>query len=161
AQATLLIAKARILTSQRQDQPAAELVEKNLPVLLEAGSDVLREALIIYGKALDQLKQEQRMVPVVQQVLAAHPEFAEDSWVMGQLAYNLVGQGEGKGALDYAKLLWMVCPYDTDAFAAATNVLTATWMAADLNATTGNAFLTAQTDRAAPNPPTSIALPEL
>jgi hypothetical protein len=85
----------------------------------------------------------------------------EDSWMMGQLVNNLAAQGQGDVALGYARLGWMVCPFDTKSISAATNIITATWLAADLNAGKGNAFIAAQNDSKLENPLTAVKLPTL
>jgi hypothetical protein len=161
ALATLLIAEARIFTNDRQDQQAVDLMDKNMPAMLKSRSDVLHEGLVIYGKALDQLKQSKKMIPVIEQALVVNPAFMEDSWMMGQLVNNLAAQGQGDVALGYARLGWMVCPFDTKSISAATNIITATWLAADLNAGKGNAFIAAQNDSKLENPLTAVKLPTL
>jgi len=159
ARVILLNARSRIYTEQRKYQEAVDLVDKNLPVMLKVNSFTFLDGLTIYGKALDQLKQGQKMIPVIQKALVAYPELMANSWVIGQLVNNMVAQGNGPAALGYAKLSWMVCPFDTKSISTATNLLTSTWFAIDLNAGKGNAFLAAQKDSTTPNPLTDIKLP--
>jgi hypothetical protein len=88
-------------------------------------------------------------------VLAGYP----GDWMTGELVKLLSSSGQNEAALRWAKLNWMLAPFEEKALAETTKQLVRAWSTTDVDGTSSDAFVKAQADATLKNPLKDVPLP--
>jgi len=119
-----------------------------------------------YVWALEATGKGAEATPVLLQALTQMPGLLSGQGQMGDgslyenLVAHLLQDGRKDEALQWAKLQYVLCPFDTAALERSTKLLARAWAANDSFAAIA-AFSTAQSDKSAPNPLSEVRLPVL
>ena len=84
-----------------------------------------------------------------------------DLSLCSMMASELSARGQDAEALKWAKLGFVLCPYEDGPVQGAAQTLAQVWLAKDLSPATARAFAVAQTEADQPNPLQAVALPTL
>ena len=153
------------MTANKQGAEAAALLEKHLTLVDGASPSVRKVALHAYVDALEQAGQRQKIVPALQKQILGTPEFVDEGkqdppgWMYDRILTCLVDDDRSDEALQWAKLRFVTCSFDTASIERTTRNLARVWTARDLNSVTTNAFAEALKDPAKPNPLADVKLP--
>ena len=106
---------------------------------------------------------EAEVIPMIRATLLQRLQIYQsfDLSLCQMMASELSARGQDEEALKWAKLNFVLCPYEQGPLQDAAQLLAQTWLAKDLSPTTAKAFAVAQTEEEAPNPLQEIALPKL
>jgi len=150
-----LITQECIIISKTKGQSAGiAYFKEELPqYLADPNPNYFAQTLPLYSWLVKTGGKPDDMVLVLRQAITVHPGLIENERVGAALAENLLGvAGHEAEALGYAKLYWMTCNFDEKSINTGASILQKVWMAKDLNAAQGNAFLKAMQDNSAANP---------
>jgi hypothetical protein len=148
----LVITKCKILEQAKRPAEGIAFFKQNMPGFMKAQSYYFLEALPFYLSAVKAGDKTEDATAILFEALKTHP-FLIDSLAGDSLTQILLRQsGHEEEALGYAKLYWQICDYNERNISAATRTLQKAWLAKDVNAARGIAFLKAQQDAASPNP---------
>lgn len=171
----LVVAKSEILSKAGREDEALAFLSKEWPRLSQLDSSVKVSLLYYYAGILNRQNKPAQALKLVQEFAAAQPgqllatekvkmtrnKAAEpvNAALIKLLIEQLRGSGQVEQALRWAKLNFVLAPYDEKALRTATQTLSELWAAQDAAARTQE-LAEAMQDPAKPNPLRAIKLPE-
>ncbi|MDQ3815419.1 MAG: hypothetical protein M3347_15990 [Armatimonadota bacterium] len=169
---SLVRSKAQILASENRLQEATALWSENVDSLIsqagQGGAGNLRSTMRMvqqYLTLLERTGKSREVTNVLGRVLREVPRLmsGEGQEPPGSLYERLVSQlltaKRPDEALRWAKLQYVLCPFDKEALERATRLLARVWASQDSFASVA-AFAKAQEEPGAPNPLATVPLPE-
>ena len=150
----------RIALGENQLSEAQKRIESTWPLALnQNGTDwvkLRRDLYIRQGKEAD-------VVPLIRATLLQRLQLTQtfDLSLCQMMASELSGRGQDDEALQWAKLNFVLCPYEAGPIQDAAQTLTQVWLAKEISPQSAKAFAIAQTENDSPNPLQEIALPAL
>ena len=106
---------------------------------------------------------EAEVIPMIRATLLQRLQLYQsfDLSLCQMMASELSARGQDEEALKWAKLNFVLCPYEEGPLQEAAQTLTQVWLAKEMSAQTAKAFAVAQTEQDGPNPLQGIVLPSM
>ncbi len=159
--------KARILLVEKRAADAETLLDKFRELVPQTHKDYANAYVFQRCAIADQLRQPDKVIAALQSGILEIPVFLDEGkqspvgWMYDRLIKALIAQERMDEALQWAKLRFAACTFDTAAIERGTRSLIGAWTAKDLSQRQAQAFADAQKDPAKPNPLAEVKLPAL
>jgi hypothetical protein len=155
--------KAEFLIQDKKTKEAEVLLANEWP---NAEAEDLRRVSYLafpYSSALERQGKGKEAGKLLIEMQRRHPStvtYFPFEWMPKLMIPTLIKSGSLDEALSWAKLFWMTCPFTEDEINDSTQRLMKVWVAKDLTAAKGQAFIKAQEDSTAVNPLRDVKIPE-
>lgn len=150
----ILVRADRLDETEALLSPAFESFSQTKPA-------VARELLGYYTTLLKRQNKHERALEVVQEFVADNPAFTNDLGLIEQMTQRLLMTKRTDEALGWAKLYWMLAPYQEAGLSDATSLLIDVWTAKFLTPVKAQELVAAMQDESTPNPLSAVALPTI
>lgn len=169
AMGDLVADKAWALLNARQPAEAAALVRAHREQLMQGWQQVAMPALQAFSDALKQQDTSagrEEQIAALREMLLQFPSLLGGpiqfyDWLYNDLTEALIKQKRGEEALGWARLRFMLAPYESDAVERASRTLVSVWSAVEPGGKSLGAFAEAQRDGAKLNPLAQVKLPSV
>ncbi len=158
---------AKVFVAQKSGAEAEALCEKYWELYPQTFWIHANKFLYQYCLALEQQGKNARVPALITRGLHEYPQIldegmqAPNGWAYERIIRCLIAENETDQALQWAKLRFVTCTFDTAAIERCTRSLMSAWTAKDPSQQAAKAFADAQKDPAKTNPLAAISLPEV
>ncbi len=159
--------RAKVFVAQKNGADAEALCEKYWELYPQTFWIHANKFLYQYCLALEQQGKNARVPALITRGLREFPQLldegmqAPNGWAYERMIRCLIAENEVDQALQWAKLRFVTCTFDTAAIERCTRSLMSAWTAKDPSQQAAKAFADAQKDPAKTNPLAAVPLPEV